>query len=92
MPGFGLSDTPVEPHTAESVAGPLASALIEFIGQKIILAGFSFGGAIAGHVASVISQQIKHLVLLGPGGTGAPRGEMPDLIRRTKRDEPLRDS
>ncbi len=85
MPGFGLSDTPVEPHTAESVAGPLASALIELIGQKkIILAGFSFGGAIAGHVASLISQQVKHLVLLGPGGTGAPRGEMPDLIRRTK--------
>jgi 2-hydroxy-6-oxonona-2,4-dienedioate hydrolase len=85
MPGFGRSDTPVEPHTAESVAGPLASALSELVGQqKIILAGFSFGGAIAGHVASLMASQIEHLVLLGPGGTGAPRGEMPDLIRRTK--------
>jgi len=85
MPGFGLSDTPIEPHTAEAVAGPLASALGDLVGhQKIILAGFSFGGAIAGHVASLISEQIEHLVLLGPGGTGAPRGDMPDLIRRTK--------
>ena len=85
MPGFGWSDTPVEPHTAESVAGPLASALSELVGQqKIILAGFSFGGAIAGYVASLMASQIEHLVLLGPGGTGAPRGEMPDLIRRTK--------
>lgn len=85
MPGFGLSDTPVEPHTAECVARPLASALRELIGQQnIILAGFSFGGAIAGHVASLMASQVKHLVLLGPGGTGAPRGEMPDLIRRTK--------
>jgi 2-hydroxy-6-oxonona-2,4-dienedioate hydrolase len=85
MPGFGRSDTPVEPHTAESVAGPLASALSKLVGQqKIILAGFSFGGAIAGHVASIMASQIEHLVLLGPGGTGAPRGEMPDLVRRTK--------
>ena len=85
MPGFGRSDTPAEPHTAESVAGPLASALTELVGQqKIILAGFSFGGAIAGHVASLIASQIEHLVLLGPGGTGAPRGDMPELIRRTK--------
>ena len=85
MPGFGLSDTPIEPHTAEAVAGPLVSALSELVGQqKIILAGFSFGGAIAGHVASTMASQIEHLVLLGPGGTGAPRGEMPDLIRRTK--------
>ena len=85
MPGFGCSDTPVEPHTAESVAGPLAAALGGLVGQqKIILAGFSFGGAIAGHVASLMASQIEHLVLLGPGGTGAPRGEMPDLIRRTK--------
>ena len=85
MPGFGLSDSPAEPHTAEAVAMPLASALSELIGQqKMILAGFSFGGAIAGHVASIMADQIGHLVLLGPGGTGAPRGEMPDLIRRTK--------
>ena len=85
MPGFGCSDTPVEPHTAESVAGPLAAALGGLVGQqKIILAGFSFGGAIAGHVASLMASQIEHLVLLGPGGTGAPRGEMSDLIRRTK--------
>jgi 2-hydroxy-6-oxonona-2,4-dienedioate hydrolase len=85
MPGFGRSDTPIEPHTAESVADPLAEALRELVGrQKFILAGFSFGGAIAGHVASLMASQIEHLVLLGPGGTGAPRGEMPDLIRRTK--------
>ena len=79
MPGFGQSDSPPEPHSAESVARPLAEAIRQQVGDRaLILAGFSFGGAIAGHVASLLAEQIKHLVLLGPGGTGAPRGTMPE--------------
>ena len=84
MPGFGLSDTPRQPHTAESVAIPLANAVKQMIGDRpLIIAGFSFGGAIAGHVAALLSRQVYHLMLVGPGGLGAPRGDMQDLIRRT---------
>ena len=84
MPGFGLSDTPRRPHTAESVAIPLANAVKQMIGDRpLIIAGFSFGGAIAGHVAALLSRQVYHLMLVGPGGLGAPRGDMQDLIRRT---------
>ena len=84
MPGFGLSDAPKQPHTAESVAIPLANAVKQMIGGRpLIIAGFSFGGAIAGHVAALLSRQACHLMLVGPGGLGAPRGDMQDLIRRT---------
>ena len=50
MPGFGQSDSPPEPQSAESVARPLAEAIRQQVGDRtLILAGFSFGGAIAGH-------------------------------------------
>ena len=83
MPGFGASDSPAKPHTAESVAELLADAIVQIVpGQKIILAGFSFGGAIAGHVALILQNQVRHLMLIGPGGLGAPRGSMEELILR----------
>lgn len=84
MPGFGLSETPPEPHSAEGVADLLVGAIQSILGDEpLVLSGFSFGGAIAGHVARRLQGQIQHLLLIGPGGLGAPRGTMADLVRRT---------
>ena len=84
MPGFGYSDTPPEPHSAEGVAELLVGALTPLLQRRrVVLSGFSFGGAIAGHVAQRLGEQIQHLLLIGPGGLGAPRGTMQDLVRRT---------
>jgi pimeloyl-ACP methyl ester carboxylesterase len=47
------------------------------------IAGFSFGGVIAGHLAAQLGDRVRTLVLVAPGGLGAKRGEMPDLIPRT---------
>lgn len=85
MPGFGRSDTPPEPHSAEGVAEILAVALDRVLDTRAyILAGFSFGGAIAGQLTAQRPDRVQSLFLLGPGGLGAPRGTMPDLVRRTR--------
>src|SRR3546814_13345992 len=50
MPGYGDSDPPPEPWTPESLARILAAGLVEIVPppQRFDLAGFSFGGIIAG--------------------------------------------
>ncbi len=87
MPGFGESDDLDMPHTPEKIASNLADSLIELIStnDNLILCGFSFGGLIAGHLSyELIQRKIKpeKLILIGPGGLGAKRGEMNTMIAR----------
>ena len=54
--------------------------------QKINVIGFSFGGLIAGHLSYQFSNSNifpEKIVLIGPGGLGAKRGPMQDMVRRT---------
>ena len=50
MPGFGDSDAPPEPHTADGLADLLAAPLNVMLPPptRFDLAGFSFGGIIGG--------------------------------------------
>ncbi len=83
MPGFGDSDTPPEPHTAEGIAEMLASTVYKVIpsSTEIHIAGFSFGGIIGGLIAARLGRAIKNLVLLGAGGLALPRVKIPPLHR-----------
>lgn len=85
MPGFGESDSPPVPHSAKGIAAALATGLDRILGAegRPRIAGFSFGGVIAGHLAAQLGERVEMLVLVAPGGLGARRGEMPDLIPRT---------
>jgi len=85
MPGFGESDEPNRPHSAEGIAEGLAAGVRQLLGEEppLRIAGFSFGGVIAGHLAAQLGDQVAALVLIAPGGLGAKRGEMPDLIPRS---------
>ncbi len=71
MPGFGDSDMPPEPHTADTLAGVLTSGLDVVVPppEQLDMAGFSFGGIIAGLVAARMGR-VRNLVLLGAGGFG----------------------
>ncbi|HZO83069.1 MAG TPA: alpha/beta fold hydrolase [Candidatus Binataceae bacterium] len=79
MPGFGDSDTPPEPHTADVLADLLACGLNTLVPppMEFDMAGFSFGGIIAGLVAARLEYRVRTLVLLGAGGLGL--GSAPPL-------------
>jgi len=85
MPGFGESGDAPEPVSAETLAESLLVSLEPLLreGERPAICGFSFGGVIAGHVARLLGERCRCLVLIAPGGLGAPRGPMPDLVRRT---------
>jgi 2-hydroxy-6-oxonona-2,4-dienedioate hydrolase len=83
MPGFGDSDTPPEPHTADALADVVAAGL-EVLAPpptKLDIAGFSFGGIIGGLVAARLGHRVRTLVLLGPGGMSLPHTPPPPLLR-----------
>lgn len=83
MPGFGDSDAPPEPHTADGLAALVAGALDVMVPAPtpLDLAGFSFGGIIGGLVAARLGPRVRRLVLLGSGGLGLPLGPLRPLIR-----------
>ena len=83
MPGFGDSDAPPEPHTADGLAALVASGLDVMVPAPLALdlAGFSFGGIIGGLVAARLGPRVRSLVLLGSGGLGLPLGPLRPLIR-----------
>jgi len=84
MPGFGESDMPPMPPTAEGIAAMLAAGVDEILGARthLSIAGFSFGGVISGHLARALPHRVDALVLVGAGGLGARRGNMAELIPR----------
>jgi len=99
MPGFGDSDAPPEPHTADGLADLVASGLDAILPPpaELDLAGFSFGGIIGGLVAARLTRRIRTLVLLATGGLALGRtptrpllriqsGMAPDEIRRVYRE------
>lgn len=84
MPGFGGSDSPPRPHSVEGIAAALARGAGQILdaGAHLSIAGFSFGGVISGHLAHALAGRVDGLVLVGAGGLGAKRGDMPVLIPR----------
>jgi pimeloyl-ACP methyl ester carboxylesterase len=99
MPGYGESDAPPEPHTADSLAELVAAGLDRMLPPPAVfdLAGFSFGAIIGGLVAARLAGRVRTLVLLGPGGLGLtpapPRallklepGMAPEAIRHVHRE------
>jgi pimeloyl-ACP methyl ester carboxylesterase len=83
MPGFGDSDAPLDPHTADGLADLVASGLDVILPPptELDLAGFSFGGIVAGLMAARLKRRVRTLVLLGTGGLALPRAATPPLRR-----------
>lgn len=85
MPGFGDSPDAPADWTEDSLAATLVADM-ESLGIERLhaIAGFSFGGIIAGHVAAHLGDRIDHLLLIGPNGLGQPYNDIDDVRRPTK--------
>jgi pimeloyl-ACP methyl ester carboxylesterase len=83
MPGYGDSDAPREPHTADGLADLVTSGVDALLPppRPFDLAGFSFGGIIAGLLAARLALRVRTLVLLGTGGLALGRTPTRPLLR-----------
>lgn len=83
MPGYGDSDAPAEPHTADALADLVAAGVERMVPAPapLDLAGFSFGAIIGGLVAARLGARVRTLVLLGPGGLGLEPAPPRTLLR-----------
>jgi len=84
IPGYGGSASPAEPATPEHLAALLAEGLAALPNAPggYGLAGFSFGGIVAGHLAARDADRVEQLILLGAGGLGLPVPHLPGALRR----------
>lgn len=86
IPGFGLSSISV-PFSEQAAAAIIRSHLSDLVAPDDVyrLAGFSFGGIVAGHLAALEAQRVSHLVISGPGGLNASHtAGVPELERTPK--------
>lgn len=83
LPGYGDSDAPPDPPTADTVADVVSAGLDLVVPPPAVvdLAGFSFGGIIGGLIAARQGTRIGTLVLLGSNGMALSRGHLPPLRR-----------
>jgi 2-hydroxy-6-oxonona-2,4-dienedioate hydrolase len=72
IPGLGDSAMPPEPHNPSSIAEAMAAGvdLLFPADQPLRLAGFSFGGHVAGLLAARRPHRFKQLILVGVAGLG----------------------
>ena len=89
MPGYGESDAPPEPHTADRLADLVTAGIDQILPAPATfdLAGFSFGAIIGGLVAARLGR-IRTLVLIGTGGLGLTPAPVRTLLRLEPGMEP----
>ena len=82
LPGLGDSARAPDPISAESVATIVGQGLDEVLGPDapVHVAGFSYGGVIAGLVAANVADRVRSLTLIGTGGLGPPNRSV-ELVR-----------
>jgi 2-hydroxy-6-oxonona-2,4-dienedioate hydrolase len=85
LPGFGDSAEPPPPADADALAAVLTTGLdaVTPPPATVDIAGFSFGGIIAGLVAARFGPRVRTLVLVGPNGMALPAGATRPLRRLT---------
>ena len=76
LPGLGESDMPPDPANPHDTAAILAHGMDAVIGRDTLydLAGFSYGGVIAGSLAARDQGRVRSLTIIGSGGLGLARG------------------
>lgn len=75
LPGLGKSATPPEPHTAEGLAQIVVDGIGIVLprGERLHVAGFSFGGVLGGHVVARLGERVRAFTIVGSNGLGLVR-------------------
>jgi len=75
MPGLGDSDPPDDVRDVWSVTHCVETAMKELLpaDKTFAITGFSFGGMVAGHIATLFEPRIRRIVMVGAGGLKATR-------------------
>ena len=81
LPGLGDSDPPDDVRDVWSVTRCVKTAMDGLLppGEPFAITGFSFGGMVAGHIATLFEQRISRIVMVGAGGLKATRKPGPKL-------------
>jgi pimeloyl-ACP methyl ester carboxylesterase len=83
IPGLGDSAMPPKPWTPASIAEVMATGLDALLGDvPLSMAGFSFGGHVAGLVAALFSSRVRALVLIGVAALGLPAEPREPFLKR----------
>lgn len=75
LPGLGDSDPPDDVRDIWSVTQCVKTAVDSLLpaDRQFAITGFSFGGMVSGHLATLMPGRIKRIVLVGAGGLRAKR-------------------
>ncbi len=81
LPGLGDSDPPDDVNDIWSVTHCVQYAMEELLPrhQPFAIAGFSFGGMVSGHIATLFEDRLTRIALVGAGGLKATRKPGPKL-------------
>ena len=81
LPGLGDSDPPDDVRDIWSVTHCVTTAIDALIprDRDFAITGFSFGGMVSGHVATLVGDRLRRIVLVGAGGLKATRKPGPKL-------------
>jgi 2-hydroxy-6-oxonona-2,4-dienedioate hydrolase len=81
LPGLGDSDPPDDVRDIWSVTRCVTTAIEILIprDRDFAITGFSFGGMVSGHVATLVGDRLRRIVLVGAGGLKATRKPGPKL-------------
>lgn len=91
MPGYGDSASPPKGSDVQAITAIVAAGLNQLLPQGVVLAGFSFGGLVAGHLGAAYPDLVHRLVLVGAGGLGLRDGKkLPLVAWRHLKDEASR--
>ncbi len=81
LPGLGDSDPPDDVRDVWSVTRCVKTAMESLLppGEPFAITGFSFGGMVAGHIATLFAERISRIIMVGAGGLKATRKPGPKL-------------
>lgn len=75
LPGLGDSDPPGDVRDIWSVTHCVKTSVEALLpdGRPFSLTGFSFGGMVSGHLATLMPERVRRIVFVGAGGLKATR-------------------